>query len=133
MRKKWAKIYSKRKSSRKLFPWGRKGFGNLTFNSFSHHNFLFISLNQNCKIILNIYASRNFQWYEKHLIWIKFIPCIFLSNLLPWNNLVTFSPRIKQLTFFSSGHPVWGSCLKVIFFIHFVYEKKKKIEKRIKP
>jgi hypothetical protein len=74
----WAKSYDEKKSQVQISP-GEKGKFDLRL--FFHHNFNLVPLNWECKIILDIYVLRAFQWHKEHLIWKNFNPCKFLSNI----------------------------------------------------
>jgi hypothetical protein len=68
---------SKEKEIKLPFHLGKKGQSSFFF----HHKFSLIASNQECKIILDIYSSKIFQWHKECLIWTTFTLYIFLSNI----------------------------------------------------
>jgi hypothetical protein len=65
----------------------RSQIGSLTPNLSFGHNLCFKYSNGSCKPILDIYISRNFQWYKENFQSNEFWPLIFFSkdSRVHWN------------------------------------------------
>jgi hypothetical protein len=66
--------------------------GNLTPGPSFGHNLCFKYPNGSCKLILNIYVSRSFQWYKELFNLISFGPCNFPLKI--WKSIETPTPKV---------------------------------------
>jgi len=70
----------------------RSQIGNLTPGPSFGHNLCFKYPNGSCKLILNIYVSRSFQWYKELFNLISFGPCNFPLKI--WKSIETPTPKV---------------------------------------
>ncbi len=66
--------------------------GNLTFGLSFGHNLCFKCPNGSCKPILDIYVTRDFQWYKEILNPMDFDPCNCFLKI--WESIETPTPKV---------------------------------------
>ncbi len=79
---------------------------NLTPGLSFAHNLGCRCLNDQCEAILDIHASRPFQWHQEHLNARCFGPCYWTLKL--WESLRTPSPQLWECEFHPHTWPKWG-------------------------
>jgi hypothetical protein len=88
--------------SHATFTWGNWGdskllmvgnqIGDLTPDPSFGHNLCLKCPNKSCKIVLNIWVPRAFQWYKKRLNPMGFDPCNYFLKI--WESIGTSTPKL---------------------------------------
>ncbi len=95
--------------------------GTLTPNLFFCHNLCFKYSNGSCEPILDMYVSRNFQWYKEIFNPMSFNPWNF--SLKIWKSIGTPTPKVGahlgMCEFIPSHFPTFLGAGNVILKFHF--------------